>query len=262
MTQNGVAARPLALVTGASAGIGWAFAHRLADQGYDLIVVGRRAERLAELAAELPGAQVRPVVADLGTDAGIAAVADLCASEPLSLLVNNAGVAHYMPLTQLPADKAAELLHVKVIAPTMLSRAVVPGMVSRGTGTIINVAGMLGFGAAAPPQGRVTYVATLAHLIALSQAMHQELSPQGLQVQVLCPGVVATEFHTRQGFDLSAIPRMSADDVVTASLKGLALGEVICAPGVEDAELLKTVEQAELAAFHGQSPELAQRYRN
>lgn len=238
-----------------------AFARRLAAQGYDLLAVGRRAERLEQLAAELGNVTVQTLVADLSTDAGIATVAERCAQEPLALLVNNAGVSHYMPFTQLSADKAAELLHVKVVAPTLLARAAAPGMVARGGGSIINVAGMLGYGAAAPAAGRATYVATLAHLIALSQALHQELAPQGVQVQVLCPGVVATEFHSRQGLDLSAVPRMSAQDVVQASLRGLELGEVVCAPGVEDAGLLEAVQAAQLAAFAGQSPQLASRYR-
>lgn len=251
----------LALVTGASSGIGQAFARQLGAQGYDLVVVGRRRERLDALVAELPHVRVHPLVADLGTDAGVAAVADVCAQEPLSLLVNNAGVAHYMPFTALSADQASELLHVKVVAPTLLARAAAPGMVARGSGAIINVAGMLAFGGPAPAQGRATYIATLAHLVALSQQLYQELQPQGVQVQVLCPGVVATEFHERQGLDLSAVPRMSAEDVVSASLRGLALGEVVCAPGVERAELLEAVFSADLAAFGAQAPHLAQRYR-
>lgn len=260
-TDSGKA--PLALVTGASSGIGQAFARQLAAKGYDLIVVGRREDRLQALAAEFAQNTIRPVVADLGTDVGIAALAGICAAEPLDMLVNNAGVSHYMAFTALPADKANELLHVKVVAPTMLARAAVPGMIARGGGTIINVAGMLAFGAAAPlgaAAGRATYVATLANLVALSQALHEELAPQGVQVQVLCPGVVATEFHERQGMDLSALPRMSADDLVAASLRGLALGEVICSPGVAQPELLTATTQADLAAFGGQSPQVAARY--
>ena len=95
----------------------------------------------------------------------------------------------------------------------------------------------------------------------MTQVLHEELKGEGLRIQVLCPGVVATEFHERQGLDLSALPRMSADDVVTASLRGLELGEVVCAPGVEETGLLQAVSQADLAAFGGQSPELAERYR-
>jgi short-subunit dehydrogenase len=256
--------KPLALVTGASSGIGRAFARRLAGQGYDLIVVGRRRERLDELGAALPGSAVRVEAVDLATDPGVEAVADLCASEPVTLLVNNAGVAHYMGFTQLPADKASELLHVKVVAPTMLARAAAPGMVARGGGAIVNVAGMLAFGAGAPigpAPGRAVYVATLAHIVALSQALHEELKAEGVKVQALCPGIVATEFHERQGMDLSAFPRMSADDVVTASLRSLELGEVVCAPGVERADLLDAALTAALAAFGAQSPQLAERYR-
>ena len=118
----------LALVTGASSGIGRAFAQRFGAEGYDLLVVGRRRDRLEELVAAFPDAEVRPMVADLGTDTGVKAVADACAAEPVTILVNNAGVAHYMPFAELPAGKADELLHVKAVAPTMLARAAVPGM--------------------------------------------------------------------------------------------------------------------------------------
>jgi short-subunit dehydrogenase len=264
MVVQGSHAR-LALVTGASSGIGRAFARRLGADGYDLIVVGRRRDRLDELVAALSNVRVRPVVADLGTDEGVRAVAEVCAAEELTMLVNNAGVAHYMPFAQLPADKAHELLHVKVVAPTMLARAAVPGMVARREGTIINVSGMLAFSgpatAEALPLRRAVYTATLAHVVALSQALHEELKSQGVRVQALCPGVVATEFHERQGIDLSAVPRMSADEVVTASLRGLTLGEIVCAPGVENRELLDAVFQADLAAFGGQATALAARYR-
>jgi short-subunit dehydrogenase len=257
--------RPLALVTGASSGIGRAFALRLGAEGYDLVIVGRRRERLDELVVALPNVSVQPLVADLGADAGIQAVARVCEREALTLLVNNAGVAHYMPFVDLPADKANELLHVKVVAPTMLARAAAPGMAARGRGAIINVSGMLAFSGPAPierlPLRRAVYAGTLAHIVALSQALHEELKSCGVRVQALCPGIVATEFHQRQGLDLSAARRMSADDVVTASLRGLDLGEVVCAPGVEDMDLLGAVFAADLAAFAGQSPELAERYR-
>jgi uncharacterized protein len=252
----------LALITGASSGIGRAFAVRLAADGYDLVAVGRRRDRLKELADSVRDVKVESVVADLSTDEGIEAVAEICTTQPLSMLINNAGVAHYMPIAQLPAGKANEVVHVKVVAPTMLIRAAVPGLIARGEGTIINVAGMIAFSGPAPnAQGRVVYAGTLAHLVAMTQVLHEELKPVGLKVQVVCPGIVATEFHERQGLDLSAVPRMSAEDVVTASLRGLELGEVVCAPGVEHASLLEAVFQADLAAFGSQSPQLAERYR-
>ncbi|QKV72417.1 SDR family oxidoreductase [Amycolatopsis sp. Hca4] len=254
----------LALVTGATSGIGRAFAERLAADGYDLILTGRREDRLAEFAAAHPERRVRTVVADLATDDGIGTVAALCAAEPLTMLVNNAGVAHYMPLAQLPAAKAHELVHVKVAAPTMLTRAAVAGMQERGTGKIVNVAGMIAFSGPADASvmpRRAVYAGSLAYLVALSQTLNAELADTGVRVQVLCPGVVATEFHERQGLDLSAVPRMSAEDVVTASLRGFELGEAVTAPGVEDAGLLDAVFRADLAAFGGQRPELASRYR-
>jgi hypothetical protein len=255
----------LALVTGASSGIGRAFARWLGADGYDLVVVGRRRDRLEELAVALPDVKVRPLVADLGTDAGVEVVAELCASEELTMLVNNGGVAHYMPFNELPPDKANELLHVKVVAPTMLARAAASGMVARGEGTIINVSGMLAFSGPAPieklPLRRAVCTGTLAYIVALSQALHEELKSKGLRIQALCPGVVATEFHERQGLDLSAVPRMSAEDVVAASLRGLDLGEVLCAPGVERADLLDAVFNADLAVFAAQAPQLAERYR-
>ena len=254
----------LALVTGASSGIGRAFAQRLAADGHDLIVVGRRRDRLDELAAALPDVTVQVVAADLSTDDGIDTVADLCARQPLTMLVNNAGVAHYKPVAELTAAQARELVHVKVVAPTMLTRAAVPGMLARGTGTIINVAGMIAFSGPAPATvmpRRAVYAGTLAHTVAMSQTLSAELEGTGVRVQVVCPGVVATEFHTVQGMDLSAVPRMTADEVVAGSLRGLELGEVVTAPGVQDDHLLQAVFDADLAAFGAQSPQLATRYR-
>ncbi len=257
-------ARPLALVTGASSGIGLAFARRLAAEGHNLVVVGRRRDRLEALAAELSGVEVETLIADLATEAGVEEVAEICGREALTLLINNAGVAHYMPFIDLPVAKASELLHVKVVAPTMLTRAAAPGMVARGQGAIINVSGMLAFSGPAPsdklPLQRAVYTATLAHIVALSQTLSEELKPHGVRVQALCPGLVATEFHERQGLDLSAVPRMSADDVVTAGLRGLELGEVVCAPGLEHSDLLEAIFSADLAAFAAQAPTLATRY--
>ncbi|MFC4626630.1 SDR family NAD(P)-dependent oxidoreductase [Promicromonospora alba] len=253
----------LALVTGATSGIGRAFADRLAAQGYDIVAVGRNSARLDALVADHPEVTIRAVVADLSTARGIDSVAAVAAAEPVDLLVNNAGVAHYMPLADLPADKASELVHVKVLAPTLLARAVLGGMLERAAGVIVNVAGMIAFSGPAPSSvmpRRAVYAGALADLLAFSQTLSAELEGTGVRVQALLPGVVATEFHSRQGLDLSSVPRMSAQDVVTASLRGLELGEVVTAPGVEDAGLLDAVFRADLAAFGGQSTRLASRY--
>jgi short-subunit dehydrogenase len=178
-------------------------------------------------------------------------------------VVNNAGVAHYMPLADLPAERARELVNVKVLAPTQFMRAAVGPMQQRGTGTILNVAGMIAFSGPADKSvmpRRAVYAGTLAYLVAMTQTLAAEVADSGVKVGVVCPGVVATEFHSVQGLDMSAVPRMSADDVVTAALRGLELGETVSAPGVEDYQLLQNVFTADLAAFGGQSPKLATRY--
>jgi uncharacterized protein len=255
----------LAVVTGASSGIGREYARRLALRGVDLIAVGRRKERLEALAAEFPDVHVETVAADLAAREGLGQVVAAVTGRPVTMLVNNAGVAHYKPFAELPENEAEELVGVKVLAPTLLTRAVVPGMIERGAGQIVTVAGMIAFSGPATleqvPLRRAVYASSLAYAVTLSQALHAELSPHGVQVQVVCPGVVATEFHERQGMDLSAVPRMSAADVVTASLRGLELGETVTAPGVERHDLLTAVADAGLAAFGAQSPGLATRYR-
>ena len=253
--------KPLALVTGATSGIGRAYAEALSADGYDLILVGRQVDRLDEFVASHRDTPIRTVSADLATDDGVATVARLCADEPLTMLVNNAGVANYMPLDVLPPEKAREVMSVKVVAPTMLARAAVAGMKTRGEGVIINVAGMIAFSGPAQASGRVVYGGALAYLVTMSQILSAELAGTGVRVQVVCPGIVATEFPSRQGLDMSQVPRMSAQDVVTASLRGLELGEVVTAPGLEDAGLLETVFQSELTAFRAQGTTLATRYR-
>lgn len=110
----------LALVTGATSGIGKAYSEQLAAQGYDLIVVGRNKERLDQLGRDLGNVNVRSFVVDLSSDDGAYAVAEICRTEPLDLLINNAGVAHYMPISQLPLEQASELVHVKVVTPSTL----------------------------------------------------------------------------------------------------------------------------------------------
>ena len=255
----------LALITGATSGIGKAFAERLVALGYDLILVGRNQDRLEAFAASHPYRKIEAVVADLSTDEGIQMVSQWCATEPLTMLINNAGVAHYMPFDELPVNKIREVLQVKTMAPTLLSHAAVSGMKARGQGAIINVAGMIAFSGPTPATTmprRTVCGGCLAYLVSMTQLLGAELEGSGVTVQVLCPGVVATEFHTRQGLDLSTVPRMSAEEVVPASLRGLELGEVVTAPGVEDPGLLEAIFRSERAAFSAQTPQLVTRYRD
>jgi uncharacterized protein len=266
-----VADRPLALVTGASAGIGEAYARELARRGYDLLLVARRAEWLDELARELRGdhgAAAEAIVADLSDGEGIRFVEDaIAATDRLQLLVNNAGFAGYMPFVDLPPDTAEALIGVHVLATTRLTRAALPGMLERGVGAIVNVASMLAFAASVPPDPlprRATYAGAKAFEVAFTRTLAHELAGTGVKMQVLCPGVVRTEFHEVAGMDVSRtnLPRMEPDDVVRASLAGLDAGDVVCSPALDDPALLERLAEAEVALFRaGTGGGLASRYR-
>jgi uncharacterized protein len=268
--QNDV--HPVALITGASAGLGAAFAERLARDQYHLVLVARRQQRLEDLARRLHlehGVTAEVMTADLASPADLAAVEARIGELPdLARLVNNAGFGAYMPFTALEADRAEELIRVQVMAVARLTRAALPGMLARGEGAIINVSSRLAFsGPVAAPSmpKRATYAGSKAFINTFSQLLAAELEGTGVRVQALCPGLVATEFHERVGIAPDAYPAgmvMSPEDVVQASLAGLALGEVVCLPSLEDSALLAQVDEAQRKMFaESRSGSLAQRYK-
>lgn len=238
------------MVTGASSGIGEAYAERLAADGWDLMIVARRVERLDQLAARLReahGVRVDAIGADLSRADEISSISAAVAAAPLEMLVNNAGLAHYMPFAELPSAVARELLEVNIVAPVVLSRAAVPGMIERGGGSIINVASLLAFsGEAEEPffPKRAVYASTKSFIVTFSQVLAHEVREQGVRVQVVCPGVVRSEFHTRQGMDMSNVSRMEPQDVVRASLRDLDDGAVVSVPGLEDTDALAELRSA------------------
>ena len=240
----------LAVVTGASSGIGEAYAERLAADRWDLVVVARTGERLSELAGRLNQAHavtVRAVQADLSRPGEVARVGAEIGALPVDMLVNNAGLAHYMPFADLAAAQAAELVDLNVLAPVLLTQAVLPGMLARSRGTIINIASLLAFsGAAQAPflPKRAVYAATKSFLVTFSQALAAEVADRGIQVQVVCPGVVRSEFHARQGMDMNAVPRMEPGQVVEASLADLADGVLMSVPGLGDTGALARLDAA------------------
>lgn len=238
-------------MTGASSGIGEAYADRLAADGWDLVVVARRRERLEELASRLVDryrVDVRVVAADLARRVELDEVAADLGSAGVGLLVNNAALAHYMPFVDLPPDTARELIDLNVDAPVQLTRAVLPGMVARGEGAVVNVASLLAFSGSweAPhlPQ-RAVYASTKAFLVTFTQVLARELEGTGVHMQVVCPGVVRSEFHSRQGMDMSARPRMEPADVVAASIADLDRGVVVSIPGAEDEGVLERLEEVQ-----------------
>ncbi len=258
--------RQLALVTGASSGIGLAYAQALARRGCDLILVGRRRDRLDGLAAELRGhgARAEIVVADLGRSEGIADIEALCRDRALDLLVNNAGVGHYMRFAELPPDRLEELLQVNTVAVVKLARAALGGMLSRRQGAIINVSSLLAFsGPLRLPilPMRAVYAGTKAFLVAFTQSLAAELEGTGVKVQVVCPGVVVSEFQTRQGMDMTGRPRMPADEFVRASLADLDAGVLVSVPPLEDTAVFGEIDAAQTKLFTQASrPTLGTRY--
>ncbi len=251
--------RPHAVVTGASSGIGKAFAERLARDGYDLTVVARRRDRLEELARALrrdPGVGVEIVAADLGRSADVLALEGRLADDSaLEMLVNSAGFADHMPFIQLDPDKAEEVIRVQVIAVTRLTRAALPGMLVRRKGAIVNVSSRLAFSGPVAIRGMAptaTYAGTKAYINTFTQILSREVEGTGVKVQALCPAIVLSEFHVRQGIDPKRFPAdivSTPEQVVQASLAGLRLGEVICLPGMEDPSLFNRLEDDQRLFF-------------
>jgi short-subunit dehydrogenase len=228
----------VALVTGASSGIGAVFARQLATQGYNLILVARRADRLAQMASKLEsgnGIRVEVLPADLVLDADLAKVESRITGEShLELLVNNAGFGVLGNFFQSEREPQDRMHRLHVLATLRLTHAALPGMVARGRGGIVNVSSVAAF-ATAP--GGVSYSATKAWMNSFSEGLALELKCAGspVRVQALCPGFTITDFHEAANIDRKTIPEswwMSAEDVVAASLKGLESGKTVVVPGL------------------------------
>ena len=234
---------PLALITGASAGIGRSFAESLARRGYDLILVARSTERIEALGRELAERHqvtCRAWTADLSTDAGREDVASQLEALPrLDLLVNNAGFATTGKLVKIALEPQMEMLRLHVLAPMRLCRAALPRMLEHGTGRIINVSSIAGF---IYGPGNVNYSATKAYLTNFTRGLDTELVGTNVRVQSLCPGFTHTEIHDEMLHVKKQIPSwlwMQSHDVVEISLRQLAAnGAVICVPGFKNKLLM------------------------
>ena len=217
----------VAVVTGASSGIGEAFARRLAADGHKVVLVARRAERLEALAAELTGAEV--LVADLATDAGVAAVEARIALEPeLAVLVNNAGFAHFGSFESEEADAAEAALRVMTLATVRLTRAALDASQGRRL-DVVNVSSRAAF--AAQPN-LATYGAAKAAVNRFTVALAEELAGTEVRLVAVCPGNVWTELFDKAGLEPGAITTaLQPSEVVDAALGALERGDVVVVPG-------------------------------
>ncbi len=225
-----------AVVTGASSGLGAIFADQLARRGMSLVLAGRDHDRLGAVAQRVgqvaPDVDVELVVGDLGTDAGLDALVARLEGRAIDVLVNNAGFGTYGPFAELDADREQELVAVNVDALVRLTHAVLPGMLARDRGGILNVASTIAF---QPGPYQATYGASKAFVLSLSQALWAELRGTGVTVTALCPGATRTGFVDALGSDVShtAIYRNLAapEPVVAKGLRGLDRGRAVVVPG-------------------------------
>lgn len=227
--------RRRALVTGASSGIGEAFAERLAQEKYDLVVVARSGELLEALAKRLGekrSVEVEVFVADLTRPDDLLALEARIGEEPgFDLVVNNAGAGASGAFVDGDVDRDEQQIRLNVLALVRLSHAALRTMVPRGRGTLINVSSLAAF---APLPYNATYAATKAFVNSFSESLAEELRDSGVRLQVLCPGFTRTNFQQRAGTDVSSVPAfawMTPEAVVDASLAALAGGPLVCVPG-------------------------------
>jgi short-subunit dehydrogenase len=223
--------KSVALITGASAGLGVEFARQLSKRGHALVVAARRKERLEELAAELGNA--RTVAIDLSeADAAAKLMRDIEATgEQVDLLVNNAGFGLIGRFAEADGKRLRQMIDLNVGTLTDLCRAVAPGMIERKSGAILNVASTAAF---QPGPKMAVYFATKAFVLSLTEALHEELKPHRVKVSCLCPGPTRTEFGDVAGFGGNSMfdrVAMNAPEVVEAGLKGLDRNQAVVVTG-------------------------------
>jgi len=241
----------VAVITGASSGIGAVYADRLALRGYDLFLVARNRERMEDLAKELAADSERKIeilAANLTDSSDLAEVERILREDSrITLLVNNAGMASTAPLLDAKVADMTKMISLNVQALTRLSYAVVPAFVKRGSGTIINISSVVGV---APELLNGVYGGSKAFVLAFSQSLHHELSEKGVRVQVVLPGATATDLWRKAGRPVENLPQeivMTAEDMVDAALAGLEQGEFVTIPALPDARQWQTYEAARQA---------------
>jgi short-subunit dehydrogenase len=241
----------VALITGASSGIGAVYADRLAKRGYDLILVARNEARLKALSARLTsetGRSVRVLQADLSNKVELAKVeATLRDDSNITMLVNDAGAASVARLLNADVETMETMIALNVTALTRLTYAAAPAFVARGAGTIINIGSVVGI---SPEMLNGVYGATKAYVLAFSHSLQHELADKGIRIQAVLPGATATEVWEIAGLPYQNLPAgivMSAEDLVDAALAGLDQGELVTLPSLHDGDEWTRFEAARRA---------------
>ena len=252
-----------ALVTGASSGIGAAYAAQLAARGHDLILVARRRDRLESLAAELRrahGRKVEIVAADLSHEDDLARIEALIRGrDDIDIVVNNAGLGALGPSASVDAGEVDAMLRVNVLALTWLALAAAPGFARRNRGTLINIASVL---AIIPSPGGAAYAASKAYVLHFSRALQAEFAKTDVKVQAVMPGPVRSEFFGDRKAPFPDHMFMSSETLAAAGLAALDAGELISFPTLQDESAWRTFEDARagLAKAITQSGAPAARY--
>ena len=255
-----------AVVTGASSGIGAVYADRLAERGYDLVLVARSADKIAEVARRIgakTGRKVDILPADLGDAADLARVEAFLRETPvIGLLVNKAALGRALQLVISDIDQMTSLIALNVTMLTRLTYAIVPQFIARGAGTIVNIASIVAIN---PEALNGVYGGSKAFVLAFSQSLRSELAGTGVTVQVVLPGATATEFWAIAGRPVEHLPTeivMRSEDLVDAALTGLDRGEFASIPSLQDGALFdayETARQAMIGKLSTATP--APRYR-
>jgi short-subunit dehydrogenase len=223
---------PVALITGASVGIGEQFARQLSERGHDVVLVARDAARLEALAKEIEGGsggRAEVLVADLTDDAQLATVE--ARARTVDMLVNNAGFGTFGSFHTLDVDTEAREINLNVIALVRLSHAAAGAMVARGKGGILNVSSLAGF---QPGPMNAVYGATKAFVTSFTEALHEELKGTGVSVTALCPGFTHTEFQARASAPADDVPGFmwqEAPEVARSGIDGLTKNRAVVIPG-------------------------------
>lgn len=245
--------RPCALVTGATSGIGAAFASRLAQNGFDLILHGRRQKELMDRAKNLEriySTSVEIIIAELSRPDEIRKVEERINSlDRLDMLVNNAGYWEPGVFWEHSPDSLEAMIMVHNVAPVRFIRAALPRMLERDKGDIINVSSL---GAYLNMVTLENYGATKAYLISFTESLHVALMGTGIRVQALTPGFTVTEFHSRLGADFTKEQRtwMQPEEVVDESLRALGKGPVVCIPGFKRRFIVKLVSMLPRSVYY------------